>query len=86
MELSIGSPDHARRAVNAAFEVVNEVAREHPADAEERHMGVSLGVATGAAVAGRISVSVRVDYTVIGGVVTLAERLSAARRGRSGAD
>jgi class 3 adenylate cyclase len=38
---------------------------------------VSLGIATGTAVAGQITVSARTDYTVVGEVVTLAERVSA---------
>jgi adenylate cyclase len=75
--LPLDQPDHAARAVRAAFEVVRQVAELHPVTSEERHVGVSIGIATGTAVAGRISVSARTDYTVVGEVVTLAERISA---------
>jgi adenylate cyclase len=70
-------PDHALRAVQAAFEILREIAELHPAKPEERNVGVSLGIATGTAVAGQINVSARSDYTVVGEVVTLAERVSA---------
>ena len=49
----------------------------HPVTLEERHIGVSLGIATGMAIAGQINVATRADYTVVGEVVTLAERISA---------
>jgi adenylate cyclase len=75
--LPLDQPEHAARAVRAAFEVVRQVAELHPVTSEERHVGVSIGIATGTAVAGRISVSARTDYTVVGEVVTLAERISA---------
>jgi adenylate cyclase len=71
--LPLDHPDHARRAVNAAFEIVHALDRLQP---KERHIGVSLGIATGTAIAGQLSVSARMDYTIIGEVVTVAERVS----------
>jgi len=71
--LPLDHPDHARRAVNAAFDLLRALDQIQPT---ERHIGVSLGIATGTAIAGRIGVSARADYTVIGEVVTIAERIS----------
>jgi len=71
--LPLDHPDHARRAVNAAFDLLRALDQIQPM---ERHIGVSLGIATGTAIAGRIGVSARADYTVIGEVVTIAERIS----------
>jgi len=71
--LPLDHPDHARRAVNAAFDILRALDQIQPM---ERHIGVSLGIATGTAIAGRLGVSARADYTVIGEVVTIAERIS----------
>jgi adenylate cyclase len=71
----LDQPDHARRAVLAAFEIQRAVAEISPAS-DERVAEVYLGVATGAAVAGYISSPAREDYSVIGDVVNIAERLS----------
>ena len=74
--LPLDHPDHARRAVNAAFDILHAVERIQPGGTTERHIGVCLGIATGTAIAGRIGGSTRADYTVIGEVVTVAERIS----------
>ncbi|MBM3128361.1 MAG: adenylate/guanylate cyclase domain-containing protein [Chloroflexi bacterium] len=73
--LPLDHPDHARRALHAAFDIVDAIAQLQPASAEQP-IGVSLGIATGAALAGRIGGTTRADYTVIGEAVTLAERVS----------
>ena len=72
--LPLDHPDHAQRAVHAAFDIVRAIASLQPNT--ERHVSVCLGIATGPAIAGQISVSTRADYTVIGEVVTIAERVS----------
>lgn len=75
--LPLDQPDHAHRAVNTAFGILRGIEELHPVTLEERHIGVSLGIATGMAIAGQINVATRADYTVVGEVVTLAERISA---------
>jgi adenylate cyclase len=74
--LPLDHPDHARRAVNAAFDILHATERIQPVGTTERHIGICLGIATGTAIAGRIGGSARADYTVIGEVVTVAERIS----------
>jgi adenylate cyclase len=74
--LPLDHPDHARRAVLAAFDIVRAIESLQPTESTEQHVGVSLGIATGTAIAGRIGGAARADYTVIGEVVTVAERVS----------
>jgi adenylate cyclase len=74
--LPLDHPDHARRAVNAAFDILRAIEQLQTTNTEERHIGACLGIATGTAIAGRLSASARADYTVIGEVVTVAERVS----------
>jgi adenylate cyclase len=74
--LPLDHPDHARRAVLAAFNIVRAIDQLQPAEVTERQVGVCLGIATGTAIAGRIGGAARADYTVIGEVVTVAERVS----------
>ncbi|MCI0475450.1 MAG: adenylate/guanylate cyclase domain-containing protein [Anaerolineales bacterium] len=74
--LPLDHPDHAHRAVRAAFDILHALEDLHPASPDERPVGVCLGIATGIAIAGRLGVSARADYTVIGEVVTVAERVS----------
>jgi adenylate cyclase len=73
--LPLDHPDHARRAVHAAFDIIDAIKRIQPLSAEHR-TGVCLGIATGTAIAGRVGGTLRADYTVIGEVVTIAERVS----------
>ena len=74
--LPLDHPDHAHRAVNAAFDILHATERIQPPGTTERHIGICLGIATGTAIAGQIGGSARADYTVIGEVVTIAERIS----------
>lgn len=73
--LPLDCPEHTRRAVYAAFDIIDALERIQSPDAEHR-AGVCLGIATGAAIAGRVGGTFRADYTVIGEVVTIAERVS----------
>jgi CHASE2 domain-containing sensor protein/class 3 adenylate cyclase len=73
--LPLDHPDHAQRAVRAAFDLIDTLERNQPPSAEQR-VGVCLGIATGAAIAGRVGSALRADYTVIGEVVSIAERAS----------
>ncbi len=74
--LPLSHADHAQRAVQAAFEIRQQIIKLED-DASGRPQAQSgLGVATGAVVAGRLTASPRAEYSVIGDVVNLAERLS----------
>ncbi len=74
--LPLDQPDHARRAANAAFEIQRHAAKRSLDVSQEQMVELDLGIATGAAVAGHLSASTRAQYSVIGDVVNLAERLS----------
>ena len=69
-------PDHAQRAVRAAFEIQREVLNLRATPAGGSEVGVAMGVATGTVVTGYLSASARADYSVVGDVVNLAERIS----------
>jgi PAS domain S-box-containing protein len=70
-------PDHAARAVRAAWAMRAALQRHHaalPADAESVHYGI--GVHTGLAVVGNIGSRERLqNYTAIGDAVNIAQRL-----------
>lgn len=73
--LPLVQPDHARLAVQAAFEIQAAIIK---LNAETTGLGLvesGLGVATGPVVAGQLSASSHGGYSVIGDVVNLAERL-----------
>jgi adenylate cyclase len=68
----IHEPDHARRAVETALEIVRDVM------AEETGLQVGAGVATGEAFVGNVGGAGVVDYTVLGDTVNTAARLQGA--------
>ncbi|HJO02341.1 MAG TPA: adenylate/guanylate cyclase domain-containing protein, partial [Acidobacteriota bacterium] len=68
-------PDHAERAVAAAWgmsEALDAINSELP---EERRVGMRIGVNTGTAIVGDIGSQKRRDYTVVGDTVNVASRL-----------
>src|SRR5574341_22470 len=74
---------HARGAVRAAVEIQRELAKLHaklpkPTGPENASVKIKpgLGIATGKAVAGHIGASTRAEYTIMGSIVTVAERLA----------
>jgi PAS domain S-box-containing protein len=73
----LAQPDHAARAVRAAWAMRAALQRHHaalPADAESVHYGI--GVHTGLAVVGNIGSRERLqNYTAIGDAVNIAQRL-----------
>jgi adenylate cyclase len=75
-------PDHARRAVRAAVEVVRRVHgmadRWKELGADEFRIGV--GIHTGKAVVGTVGSPRRLDYTAIGDTVNTAARLESANK------
>src|SRR5690606_1899662 len=72
-------PDHAARALRAAARLPLAVARLLPDDPD-----AGVGVATGEAVAGYVGTEHRYEYTVIGDVVNVANRLCDLAKGRPG--
>jgi class 3 adenylate cyclase len=74
-------PDHARRAVQAACEVVATVrALALGASDGEPPIAVGVGVATGRAFVGNVRTSDRLVYTAVGDVVNLASRIQGLTR------
>jgi adenylate cyclase len=72
-------PDHATRALRTARRLRAEVAR-----LAERHDGLDcgIGVASGVVVAGRVGAPERYEYTVLGGPVNAAARLTELAKAR----
>ena len=70
-------PDHAKRAIRAARAVQSAVASDNKfrTDRGEAPIQVRIGINTGPAVVGNIGSSSRVNYTLIGDTVNVAERL-----------
>ncbi len=74
--LPLEQADHAHLAVSAAVQIrkeLREIAAKRP---KEETAPIGIGVATGDVVAGHIGGSNRPEYTLIGDVVWLAERLA----------
>lgn len=74
--LALTQEDHARRAVSAAFEIQQQVIRLSQERRGQPAVESGLGIATGPVVVGHLPVSQRAEYSVIGDVVNVAERLS----------
>lgn len=68
-------PDHARRAVEAARDIVDKVNGRG-----EGGLGVGVGVNTGKVIAGTVGGGGRVDFTVIGDTVNTAARVEQLTR------
>jgi class 3 adenylate cyclase len=75
-------PDHARRACGAALEVAAAMAELNEARCWDGRpvCPLRVGLHTGPAVVGNVGFPGRLDYTVIGGAVNLAQRVQAAGR------
>ncbi len=73
----VAVPDHAERACRAALAVrraitlENEMRRER----DEAPVGVRIGIHTGRAIAGNIGAPSRINYTLIGDTVNVAQRI-----------
>ena len=78
----VPQPDHARRAVDAALDLVDEV-RQWSAQRSARDevpLSVAIGLNTGAMSVGNMGSDLRRAYTVIGDAVNLAARLEGLAR------
>jgi adenylate cyclase len=74
--MPLSHTDHAIRAIRAALEIRQQLIKMQGSASEQAHVESGLGVATGPVVAGRLTASARAEYSIIGDVVNLAERLS----------
>ncbi|WP_342643237.1 adenylate/guanylate cyclase domain-containing protein [Rhodoligotrophos ferricapiens] len=66
-------PDHARRAARSAL-LVKKMITEQNARGEAEPMQVRIGISSGPVLVGNIGAPGRVNYTVVGEVVNLAQR------------
>ena len=69
------APDDASRAVLAAHQILEQVALLNAQPDVHWPLSVSIGLATGDVVAGNIGSERRLEYTVVGSAVNLAQRL-----------
>lgn len=72
----LAQTDHATRALQAAFAIQQQMRERNPETTEEQEIGAAIGLATGAVVVGQLS-SLQTEYSVVGDVVTLSERITA---------
>ena len=68
-------PDHAERAVAAAWEMSEALDAINSELPEDRRVSMRIGVNTGPAIVGDIGSQKRRDYTVVGDTVNVASRL-----------
>ena len=79
--LPLNQIDHVRRALQTAVEIRTDIKEANLKGPKELAISVGMGIATGRVVAGRMGAPGVAEYTIIGEVVTLAERLAARRDG-----
>ena len=73
----LDQPDHARRAVLAALDMLAELEKLNDARTKrsESPLAIGIGLNTGRAVVGDIGSAARKEFTVIGDVVNVASRI-----------
>jgi adenylate cyclase len=79
----VAEPEHARRAWEAACDIVHAMTPFMAADlaADPRRCRMRLGLHSGRVLAGDIGFPGRTDYTVVGRTVNIAQRTQAALKG-----
>jgi adenylate cyclase len=71
-------PDHAAQAVRAAVAIATTVRDDNRG--RERPVRLRIGLHSGPVVVGNIGTETRMNYTVIGDTVNIAQRLEAAAK------
>jgi adenylate cyclase len=74
--LLLEQPQHAHAALHAAIEIRQELAAFDATRAPAAPLDVGIGVTTGPVLAGRLGTAARAEYTIIGEIVSVAERLA----------
>jgi adenylate cyclase len=72
----LAQTNHARRAVDAAFAIHAALDQLRADIQDDSAIGAAIGVATGGVVVGHLS-TMQADYSIVGDVVTLSERVVA---------
>jgi adenylate cyclase len=75
---ALGKPEPERHAVQAALSMLSRM--ENINRAEDQHIEIGLGVNSGVVAAGYVGSEERVEYTVLGDAVNVAQRLQAQAR------
>ncbi len=73
-------PDHALRAVRAAYAIKQRTAALHAQLPADQHLTFHIGISTGIAMVGNVGTRELFNYTAIGDTVNIASRLEAAAR------
>lgn len=68
-------PDHAQRAVRAAWQIRSAILRHHQSVSTDQRLSFRIAVHTGDAVVGNIGTERALNYTAVGDVVNLTKRL-----------
>jgi adenylate cyclase len=69
--------DHARQALSAAMEIKREIGELAQKQPTGRAVKEGIGISTGEVIAGRIGAAARAEYTIVGEIISIAERLAA---------
>ena len=74
--LLLDQPDHAQHAMRAALEIKREIVQLNQKQPKEFAIKAGIAITTGDVIAGRIGSAAHADYTVIGEIISVAERLA----------
>ena len=74
--LLLDQADHARQALQTAIEIKREIGEFNQKQPQELALKIGIGITTGKVIAGRIGSAARADYTIIGEIISIAERLA----------
>ena len=74
--LLLDQADHAREALHAALEIKREIGAFNQKQPKELAIKVGIGITTGDVIAGPIGSAAHADYTILGEIVSIAERLA----------
>jgi adenylate cyclase len=80
MMVRFDGPDHAKRAVRCAVDLLTAIETLNATRENEAAMAIGVGVNTGEMVLGAMGAERRMDFTVIGDAVNLGARLCSAAK------